>query len=65
MPIRWKRPRWLAKPNPHSEIRAMLTEARGLHDQLEDTKEGLAAFMARAERVAELLETRGSATDEL
>lgn len=43
----------------------MLSEAGRLHTQLEDTKEGLAAFMTRAERVAELLECEGRATDEL
>lgn len=64
-PRRWHWPFRPGKSGPHSEIRAMLSAADHLHHQLEDTKQGLVAFMARAERVAELLEHEEDGLDEL
>jgi hypothetical protein len=66
-PMSWSWPAWLSlrKAAAHSEVHAMLTQAEQLQKQLRQTEVGLADFLARAERISQLMDSQGGATDEL
>jgi hypothetical protein len=67
MAERWQ---WMGRLKLHkgaarSEVRAMLNQALSLQRQLRETESGLAEFIARAERVAALMDPHGGNVDEL